>query len=393
MIQRKVALYFSFTAIALCLSVFFLFNQKISVKVLDTELEERNNIEDPIQRIIESMTPEEKVGQLFLIGNFEDNSNAVLEKFIREKHIGSVILLNQNIGKNKVKEISDRLQAAASSTNQKVPLFISVDQEGGTVSRIKDSDSNLTAQSDIKSSPQAYQVAFERGNELKSKGVNLNFSPVLEYIQNKSSFLYSRTFRETKDDLISYGSSMVKGYQDAGILATVKHFPGHDDKSVDSHKNLPVSDVSESDFFEHTRVFREVINQSKPKMVMTAHVIFPKIDPDYPATLSSKIIGKLRNDFKYDGVIITDDMNMGAITKSFGVEKAALKAFEAGNDILLYVATASNINIAYNSILSAYQKGEIPGDRIDESVYRIIRLKQFLISSTSISSTSTPGLI
>jgi beta-N-acetylhexosaminidase len=214
-----------------------------------------------------------------------------------------------------------------------------------------------------------------RGKELHAKGINVNFSPVLEYITNPASFLYYRVFRGSKENVTTYGENMVRGYQDAGIVATVKHFPGHDDTSVDSHKNLPISTIDKKGLPEHMSIFKAVIEKEKPLMVMTAHVLFPKIDPVYPATLSPIFIKMLREDYSYDGIIITDDMNMGAITKSFGVEKSAIQAINAGNDILLYVAPTETINRAYTAVLNAVRDGHISEERIDSSVYRVLNLK------------------
>jgi beta-N-acetylhexosaminidase len=333
---------------------------------------------DPIKVRLEKMTLEEKVGQMLLAGIYTEDGQEVLERLISERKIGSIILMGPNIKNKRVVDVTTRLQSIAASTNQP-PLIISIDQEGGIVSRIKDPDSDLTSQPDIKDAEQAYKVANDRGIELYNKGVNVNFSPVLEYITNKNSFLYNRVFRGTKEDDISFGSMMVRGYQDAGIAATIKHFPGHDDSSVDSHKNLPTSKVTPEDLREHARPFAEVIKNSDPMMVMTAHVLFPKIDPIFPATLSPTIINILRNDYKFDGVIITDDMNMGAITKSFGIETSAVQAILAGNDILLYVATEETVNKAYNAILTAIKTGQLTEDRIDQSVYRILKLKQKVV--------------
>ena len=334
---------------------------------------------DPIKTLIQSMTLEEKVSQMFLAGIYSEDSAYVLKQLIIDKKIGSVILMGPTIKNRDVAEVVDDLQDAARSTNQP-PLLISIDQEGGTVSRIKDPGSELTSQPEIHDSIQAYKVALTRGSELKRKGVNVNFSPVLENITEPSSFLYSRVFRGTTENIASYGESMVRGYQDAGIAATIKHFPGHEDSSVDSHKNLPVSTVDKNGIYKHTRIFKEVIDKGNPLLVMTAHVLFPEIDKTYPATLSPELIGILRDDYQFDGVIITDDMNMGAITKMFGVETAAVQAVRAGNDILLYVADTTVINRARDAVISAISSQDISEGRIDESVYRILKLKGKLAS-------------
>jgi beta-N-acetylhexosaminidase len=333
--------------------------------------------EDSIRTNIKNMTIEQKIGQMFLVGNFSAESNDILGRLIIDKKIGSVILLNQNIKNQNVLQVTSRLQEIASSTHQPL-LLISVDQEGGIVSRIKEKDSNLTAQNQIDDDDQAYQVSKDRGLELLRKGVNVNFSPVLENIINKDSFLYNRVFRGQKEKIISLGSNMVQGYQDAGIAATVKHYPGHDDSSVDSHKNLPVSTVENQDFYDYVSPFIEVIKNKKPLIVMMAHVLFPNIDPVYPATLSPVIINQLRNEYGFDGVIITDDMNMGAITKNYGIEQSAIQAIKAGNDILLHVSSEEDLLRAYNAVISAIENNEISQGRIDESVYRILKLKEIL---------------
>lgn len=358
--------------------VFVIINNPRTFSYSNNNVETIVTSDNEIKEKIKKMTIEEKVGQMLLVGTFSNDSNEVIKKLIVEKKIGSVILMNQNIQGKKVLDITRDLQATASSSHL-FPLLISVDQEGGTVSRIKDVDSNQTSQPQIKDADQAYSVALERGKELNSKGINVNFSPVLEYITNPSSFLYHRVFRGSKENIISYSENMLRGYKDAGIASTVKHFPGHDNTAADSHKDLPVSMINIESLDEHLRIFKEVIEKENPDMVMTAHVSFPNIDPVYPATLSPFFINILRNEYKYDGIIITDDMNMGAIAKSFGIKDSAIQAIRAGNDILLYVSSVTTIDTAYRSILDAVKNGVITESRIDESVFRVLRLKEKLL--------------
>ena len=348
---------------------------KVEPAIAIENLSKNNNTDNLLISQMQNMTPEQKVGQMFLIGIFTDDSTTALDKLITDKKIGSIILLNPNIKNKKIVDVTTHFQEIALATHQP-PLLISVDQEGGLYSRIQDIDSNQNTEPNITNTQQAYDTAFERGKELQGKGVSLNFAPVLDYVTSPNSFLYERVFRGTKEDAIAYGESMVQGYQDAGIISSVKHFPGHDNDSVNSHKYLPTSTIDKQTLEEHTRIFREVIKNSKPLMVMTAHVLFPKIDPNYPATLSPVFIKILRNDYDYNGVIITDDMNMGAITKTSEVEIAAVQAIQAGNDMLLYVAIPSIINRAYIAILTAVKNGQISEKKIDESVYRILTLKE-----------------
>ncbi|MEK7607557.1 MAG: glycoside hydrolase family 3 N-terminal domain-containing protein, partial [Patescibacteria group bacterium] len=329
---------------------------------------------DNIYPIMDKMTIEEKVGQMFLAGIYTNDSTEILQNLIKQKEIGSVILLSPNITGKKISTVTALLQNVATTSGQPI-LLVTVDQEGGIVSRINYSQWELTSQTQIKNSKQAYDVAFTRGRELYNSGINVNFAPVLDYITNPSSFLYNRVFRGTKEEATLFGIAMVNGYQDAGISATVKHFPGHDDNSVDSHRTLPISQVTKENISEYIQIFQEVITKAKPLMVMTGHILFPKIDSIYPVTLSPTIIGLLRKSFGFNGVIITDDMNMGAITTKFSIEEAAKQAVIAGNDILLYVATKETIDRAYNAILNAIKNNQISKERIDSSVYRILTLK------------------
>jgi len=330
---------------------------------------------DYVSKIINKMTLEEKIAQMFLAGIYAGDSTKILQNLIEQKKIGSVILMNLNITNQKIYEVTAALQNIATSSGQPM-LLISIDQEGGVVSRVKDPQWELTSQTKIKSSLQAYDVAFVRGQELRTSGINVNFAPVLDYITNPSSFLYNRVFRGTKEDATSLGIAMINGYRDAGIAATIKHYPGHDNASVDSHHALPVSQITEENIYEYARVFHDVIDVAAPPMVMTGHVLFPKIDSFYPATLSPVIIGLLRTKLGSYGVIITDDMNMGAITTKFSVEEASKQAVIAGNDILLYVATKEIIDRAYRAVVNAVKDGHISEHRIDSSVHRILSLKK-----------------
>ena len=336
-------------------------------------------VKDEIQLKIENMTLEQKIAQLFMVGLYSDDSNAQLEMLIKENKIGSIILLNQNINGKNIYDVTKHFQDVASSSNQPL-LLIAVDQEGGTVSRIKEPQSNLTPQSQINTSGQAYKVAFDRGKELRSKGINVNFAPILEYITKPKSFLYARVFRGSKDDIISFGENMVRGYQESGIATAVKHFPGHDDESVDSHKYLPVSQIKNIDYSEFIRTFTEVIKRQKPDMVMTSHVLYPSIDPLYPATLSQKYISDLRQNYGYDGIVITDDMNMGAISKKYKLDDSVIRAINSGNDILLFAAPIKTVNKAYSVLLNAVRDGELEESKIDSNIRRVLNLKEKIAS-------------
>ncbi|MFZ5365178.1 MAG: glycoside hydrolase family 3 protein [Patescibacteria group bacterium] len=331
---------------------------------------------DKIPQIIDSMTLEEKVGQMLVVGFWGEDASYAAD-MIQTYNVSGVILMKYNMGDRQqlIKLIND-MQSIS-----KYPLFISADQEGGLVTKVQvEGVKEFTAQSGIKSAEQAYQVAFDRGKELKELGFNINFSPMLDYITDKNSFLYSRAFRGSLDDFGEFGKQMVSGYQDAGISATVKHFPGHANDSIDSHENLPAINWTKVEFDENIPQFKKAL-EADPDLVMVGHIKYPNIDPDNPASLSPIIIQDiLRGQLNYQGIIITDDMEMGALMENYSVKDAAIKAVQAGCDLLLYVSTKENQVKAYKVILEAVRRGEIEEWRIDESVRRIFERK-FLISN------------
>src|SRR3989344_4394758 len=323
--------------------------------------------QDPVLAEIDNMTIDEKVGQMFMLGVFESGW---------EKIIGGILITGSNVKETSdIRSAIEEFQSIARQTEQP-KLLVSVDQEGGIASRFIGDGFVNTAQWEIKNAKQAYETAFKRAVELNALGFNTNFSPVLEHVTNSKSFLYPRVFRGNKDEIIEWGGAMVRGYKDGGIISTVKHFPGHLDDSLDSHRELPEVNVQSENKEEYLSVFKEIIKEENPAMVMTAHVLVPFFDEEYPATLSSKIIkGILREEFGYDGVIITDDMEMGAIRNSFTLEAAVIRAVEAGNDILLFTSSSERQRQAYGILLDAVKYGRIDETRIDQSLQRIMRLK------------------
>jgi beta-N-acetylhexosaminidase len=323
-----------------------------------------------IEKIVEEMSLEEKVGQLFIFGFWGTEPDYYITKMINERHIGGVILMGYNI--------EDRVQLSDLTGDLQLmsvyPLFISIDQEGGVVSRIQFEDSNLVAQGEITKPNQAFSVALERGLELKSLGINLNFSPVLDRISDESSFLYDRVFRGNSNTVSGLSIEMVKGYSNANVLSCIKHFPGHNNSSINSHEDLPSVDIEESDLEGYALQFREVLNESNA--VMIGHIIFPKIDSENPASLSSYFLKDiLREKYGFQGLIITDDMQMGSIYDRYDLSEVAVKAISAGNDILVYTGEPEEQAEAYNAVLEAVRNGDISESEINDKVYRILSIK------------------
>ncbi len=363
-----------FTFILLFISSFLIASYFLFSKYLDSDVKQER--EEIIQlknseTLLSQMTLEEKVGQMFLMGFWGTEPDYYITKMIKERHIGGVILFKYNVkDREQLTQLSKNLQLLS----DKVPLFVSIDQEGGIVSRLgTDIVSEITAQSEIKTEKDAYNISKKRAKELKDLGITMNFSPVLDNIQKEDSFLYDRVFRT---DISLLGNKMISGYTDGGVIAVPKHFPGHPDNSIDSHKTLPEVNTPEADFDTYASQFKEVLSNPDIQAIMVGHILFKQIDANNPSSLSSKIITEiLRNKYGFKGVVITDDMQMGALTESLTIAQAAVKAVTAGNDLLIYSGEPEQQAEAYNAILDAVKKGKISEQRINESVLRILTLK------------------
>ena len=226
-----------------------------------------------------SSTPEvtlpplaEQVGRLFIIGHWAGTPIASTTALIQQYHVGGVIIMSAPEDPNDIKGWIKEWQGASD-----VPLMIAIDQEGGTVSRLKGPDFIQTAQPDIVNAEQAFSVAKQRGAELAAFGINTNFAPVIETSVNPAGFLYERTFRDP--DLIPLlGKAMLNGYSASGITGVIKHYPGHEDEPADSHITLPIVQLAGTTFREHTSNFNELIGYGLVKAIMTAHVLIPSIE-------------------------------------------------------------------------------------------------------------------
>ena len=329
---------------------------------------------DEIKNMVNSMSLEEKIGQLLMLNlpdaEITDETVLWLNKF----HIGGVFILRRNV------QLEQQVRAFIKDLRDKVvgpsglPLFIAADQEGGPI-WVFPFLQELTGQKDIKTAKQAYEVAKRRGEELKNLGVNVVFAPVLDITKNQSEFIYARTFNGNAKAVSSFGASMVKGYKDAGIIPVIKHFPGHGGTVIDSHKDLPTIFAKKAQWFDNILPFRMAI-RAGAEMIMTAHIRVKNIDKKNPATLSKKIVTDfLRKSMKFSGVVITDELSMGAIADTYGLAEASKLALLAGNDILLMRSSLAEYEKVFNAVKTAVEKGEISKKRIDESVERIVRLK------------------
>ena len=326
------------------------------------------------ERILSQMTVEEKIGQLLLFGFSGTSLNTDIQNLIEMKYIGGVLLLGKNIqNTQQLKELNSDLQSISH-----LPLLIAVDQEGGSVARIQEDSKTNISQRFLQDEQQIYDISIQRAEMLSELGINMNLAPVAEYITNNSSFMYERTFSGSRQEVAQKVYSAVKGYVDSKMISTVKHFPGHDNQSKDTHSTIAQVNISPQQWDEYIYTFKYPIDKGIVDVIMVGHIKFPKID-DKPATVSKVIIdGKLRKEIGYEGVVITDDMQMSSIWKYAQYCNTAKEALLAGNDILLYsqyTPRATLLTDVYNCILNAITSGEIAENVIDQKVLRILKLK------------------
>ncbi|MBB6630724.1 glycoside hydrolase family 3 protein [Clostridium algidicarnis] len=352
--------------------------------------------ESKAKKLLHGMTLEEKIGQLFIIRpddlelnltseqiNDSTNNGAVeldtnMQETLKKYPIGGVALFGKNIlNPTQLTTFISDMQKQST-----IPLFVSIDEEGGIVSRIAKSPNfdvpkfeSMQKIGETKNVAKAKDVGFTIGAYLKSYGVNLDFAPVADINTNpKNIVIGNRSFGNDPDLVSKMVFAEISGLHEAGIMSCVKHFPGHGDTKGDTH----TGEVSIEKTWEELKKCELVpfINSiDTTDMVMISHITIPNITSDgIPASLSNEIIeGKLRKELGYKGVVISDAMEMGAITKKYSSEESAVKAVLAGVDIILMPESFVE---SYNGIYDAVKNGVINETRIDDSVLRILNLKE-----------------
>lgn len=320
----------------------------------------------------------ELLGELFIMGfngtALEDETSA----FISQAKIGGVILFSQNY--ENPEQVSSLINDIQNCRTGDLPLWVSVDHEGGKVQRFRTSFTRLP-EADVIAKTNSPKLVFElaerTGAELRAVGINVNFAPVADINSNpKNPVIGTRAYGETEEMVSKMVSAFVRGHLTQGVQPCVKHFPGHGDTTVDSHFALPtVTDTLESLRERELRPFSKAF-KSGCRWVMTAHLMNPNLDSEKPATLSSKtLMGLLREEMRYTGLIVSDDLEMKAITDHFGVEEAPRLAIEAGCDLLIYRSEAATRH-AYASLIKALDEGRLSPDRVIESAELSMDIKR-----------------
>ncbi|MGN7412601.1 beta-N-acetylhexosaminidase [Paenibacillus sp. SAF-068] len=335
---------------------------------------------DPVREQLRQLTLEEKIGQMILAGVQGTMLDDQAKQMITDQKVGGIIFYANNVT---TLEGTAKFVQSIKETNQSnpVPIFMSVDQEGGKVSRMPETVESIPSNKKVgqtKDSDLAETMGRLLARQVQLAGFNVDFAPVLDVNSNpKNPVIGDRSFGSSAELVSRMGIAEMKGLRSEGIIPVVKHFPGHGDTSVDSHLDLPVVIKTEKQLAKLEWIPFQAAVKEQVEAVMVAHILFPKLDPDHPASLSDVIIGEhLRGEFKYDGVVITDDLSMGAIAKNFKLNEAALATVKAGSDILLVAHSYESAKTIFDTLISAVKSGEISESRIDESVYRILALKQ-----------------
>jgi beta-N-acetylhexosaminidase len=335
-----------------------------------------------------------KIGQMILIGYPGTMVDQRVLEEVRAGKVGSIILFEKNIPAANsfiaVKKVIWTYQQAAT-----IPLFVGIDQEGGRVNRLKTKygfPASITAAAMAKSqnldSVRIYAEAT--ASTLAGLGININFAPVVDLATNPDNPIiakYGRAFSAKEDSVTLMAKEFIRQHHKYNVLTSLKHFPGHGSSKADTH--LGIADVTNTWNEKELIPYRELIDSGYADAVMTSHIVNKSLDAGgNPGTLSRDIIeGILRKRLKFDGVVFSDDMQMHAITKHYGLEEAIKLAVNAGVDIMTFSNNISGteertVDKVHQIIKAFVQKGDIPVARIDQSYRRIMKLKKQLVSDT-----------
>lgn len=292
---------------------------------------------------------------------------------------GGVLFFGDNLASHgQVKALTAELQQAAREEGLP-PLFIAADQEGGIVTRFP--VDMITVPSAMALGPLDEETIRESaritGKQLLEVGINTNYAPAVDInINPQNPVIRTRSFGETPEMVARAGVATMRGFQDEGVIPTVKHFPGHGNTSIDSHYGLPIIDATLEELHEVELVpFKAAIAAGVP-MIMTAHILFPALDTEYPATLSERILtGFLRNELGFTGVIVTDSMSMHAISKRYGDGEAAILAKQAGVDVLETSEPPAATVGRSDALVTAVESGRLPVSLFEQTAGRLDTLR------------------
>ena len=326
---------------------------------------------------VEQMSVRDMVGQMFMISMGGTEPDYYVNKMIRERDIGGVLLFGYNMkSEAQTASLTGALQRLSMRTQPSIPLFIAVDQEGGDISSApwvapQPAPARVGARGDP---AEARSIAEEMGRQLLEGGVNTDLAPVVD--TGFGAAIGTRSFGEDPELVSKMGSAAVEGFEAAGVVCAAKHFPNHGAATSDSHRSLPVVGHDRATLRSHDLPPFEAAIEAGVPMVMVGHLLYPAIDPQRPASLSPDAVGVLRRELHFDGVVVTDDLAMVGATGGGTPARAAVAAAKAGADLLIISSPPQQQADAYDAVLEAVESGEIPRERIEASVERILEVKQ-----------------
>ncbi|MDE7479377.1 MAG: glycoside hydrolase family 3 protein [Lachnospiraceae bacterium] len=343
-------------------------------------------IEQQVEEILASMSIEQKIYQMFIVtpealtdGVNVTTADETMCSMLKERPVGGLVYFSGNlINTEQTKEMLHCTQQYATDI-EGMPLFLGVDEEGGKVARIGNNKGfdvpKIGAMGKIKSEEDAYEAGNVIGTYLSELGFNLDFAPDADVLTNqKNTVIGNRSFGSDAKTVLRYASAYADGLHNNSILSTFKHFPGHGATEADTHEGFAYTDKTYEILLQSELVPFAGAEEAGADFIMVSHISVPNITGDYtPCSLSYKMVTEiLRGDLGYEGIIITDAMNMGAIVKKYTSDEAAVMAIQAGVDVILM---PKDFKQAAEGVLAAVNSGTITKERIDESVRRILKVK------------------
>ena len=329
---------------------------------------------------VEEFTLKQKIGQLMMIGWQTDQAKDIVD-LIKEYHFGNIILFTRNIrDAAHLKALTKEIQDAAIKYNG-VPAFIAIDQEGGSVRRIYEGVTNVPGHMAIGAASfhhpkAAYDIGKIIGLEMKDLGVNFVLGPVADVNNNpQNPIIAIRSFSDDPFIVSKLAHDFSKGLQSQGVLSSYKHFIGHGNVNIDSHKDLPYLNSSLDDMYKVELI--PYLNQKLPDAIMSSHILYKAIDDRFPASISKRIIsGLLRNEIGYQGLVVTDCFEMNAILRAFSLSEAAVYAIEASSDIITVSHTFGRQQMVWQSLYDAVKDKKISEHMLNRTLSRILTFKE-----------------
>jgi beta-N-acetylhexosaminidase len=355
--------------------------ERMILPVFPEEGAEMPDMEATVDRILQQLTLRQKIGQRFITGFSGVKMSSSVKNLVEQGCIAGVILTRGNI-RNRVqlKTLIEELQTTARSCKPGIGLFVAVDQEGGRVTRLDmDTMTRFPAPyywGEYQDPLYVEAAAYIINREALSLGCNINLAPVLDlYDKPDGSIIGDRSMGNNPVQVGERGVFYLLGAQRAGIAVVAKHFPGHGRTTVDSHHSLPVVDVDEKTLLNQDLLPFQMVIRHGVDAVMTAHILYPQIDPEFPVTLSGIFLRELlRERLGFEGVIISDDIEMGALTSRFSPEQIVEHGINAGVDILLTYGSFDVLKLI-DEVHTMVEAGKIDPGLIDEGARRVLLLK------------------